>query len=234
MGSPIKFITSPSQVGTETLYIGHPQHNRVMDEKAVAKAVSEAKGVSAAKVLNAWHTLGRIFGEYGEKTVNAKVGEVMTLTHNVKGAFPTSAGPWNPAVNRIVLGVNELAGYRDALKGVIPVNQTEGARPQIYNVMDAATQVFDEITGTDLFRIAGKDLALNPSRDDEFVEFLGRDGASIRAQIVSSDLTSVECRLAEPVAATDFYTLRLFTRSGMDESIGVATCSRANIKLIAA
>ena len=48
--------------------------------------------------------------------------------------------------------------FKTVLAAVIPVNKTEGAKPAINTVLDETTLVYDVITGTDVFSIAGSDL----------------------------------------------------------------------------
>ena len=49
--------------------------------------------------------------------------------------------------------------FKTLLAAIIPTNNSEGAKPTINTVLDETTLVYDVITGTDVFSIAGSDLA---------------------------------------------------------------------------
>ena len=92
-------------------------------------------------------------------------------------------------------------------------------------MLDEATREYDVITGTDLFSIAGSDLAPDAEKDDEYVALVSKDGAETRAAIEFSDLQNVKARLGAALPAGE-YTLKVYTRSGLGEEFGVHVATR--------
>ena len=124
-----------------------------------------------------------------------------------------------------MLNAFELDPFKSALAGYLPVNRTEGAKPVINTVFDETTRVYDEITGTDLFSIAGSDLAPDATKEDEYVALVSSTGVETKAEIEFSDLQNVKARLASALPAGQ-YTLKVFTRSGFGEDFGVRVATK--------
>ena len=125
----------------------------------------------------------------------------------------------------LVLNAFELDPFKSALAGFIPVNRTEGAKPVINTVFDETTRVYDEITGTDLFSIAGNDLAPDATKEDEYVALVSALGVETKAEITFSDIQNVKARLASALPAGQ-YTLKVCTRSGFGDEFGVKCATR--------
>ena len=143
----------------------------------------------------------------------------------VKGAFETVHGPWTPGVNMLVLNAFELDPFKSVLAGFVPVNRTEGAKPAINTVFDETTRVYDEITGTDLFSIAGNDLAPDATKEDEYVALVSAQGVEAKCEIEFSDVQNVKARLSSALPAGQ-YALKVYTRSGFGEQFGVHVATR--------
>ena len=92
-------------------------------------------------------------------------------------------------------------------------------------MLDETTLVYDVITGTDVFSIAGADLAPDPTKDDEYVALADARGLETKAEIEFSDLQNVKARLASSLLAGE-YTLKVYTRSGLGDQFGVHVASR--------
>ena len=107
----------------------------------------------------------------------------------------------------------------------MPLNSTEGAKPAINTVLDETTLVYDVITGTDVFSIAGADLAPDTTKDDEYVALADVHGVETKAEITFSDLQNVKAHLASALPAGE-YTLKVYTRSGLGDQFGVHVAAR--------
>ena len=167
-------------------------------------------------------------GQKGKTTNDTKIHDIdgiASVRNVVKGSFETIHGPWVPGVNMLVLNAFELDPFKSALAGYLPVNRTEGAKPVINTVFDETTRVYDEITGTDLFSIAGSDLAPDATKEDEYVALVSSAGVETKAEIEFSDLQNVKARLASALPAGQ-YTLKVFTRSGFGEDFGVRVATK--------
>ena len=112
-----------------------------------------------------------------------------------------------------------------ALAAIVPENKTEGSSPVINTVLDETTMVYDVITGTDVFSIAGAELALDMTKDDEYVALVNAQGVETKCVVDFSDLQNVKAHLESALPAGQ-YTLKVYTRSGLGDEYGVHVASR--------
>ena len=114
----------------------------------------------------------------------------------MKGSFANSYGPWVKGKNLLILNAVELDPFKSMLAGVTPVNRTGSIMPVIKSVLDNVTGVYNVIAGINAFTIAGTDLGPDTSKEDEYVGVIASDGTLVKAEIVSSDLTTVKAAVA--------------------------------------
>jgi hypothetical protein len=206
-------------------YIGHVQHDRAMSRREAYEYLSQQTGFKPAQLRAAFLGLAKALAANAARGNSSGIDGVATIRNVVKGAFETVHGPWTPGVNMLVLNAFELDPFKGALAGFVPVNRTEGAKPVINTVFDETTRVYDEITGTDLFSIAGNDLAPDATKEDEYVAFANAQGVETKAEITFADLQNVKAHLAAALEPGD-YTLKVYTRSGLGERFGVHVAKR--------
>jgi hypothetical protein len=206
-------------------YIGHVQHDRAMSRREAYEYLSQQTGFKPAQLRAAFLGLGKALAANAARGNSSGIDGVASIRNVVKGAFETVHGPWVPGVNMLVLNAFELDPFKSALAGFIPVNRTEGAKPVINTVFDETTRVYDEITGTDLFSIAGNDLAPDATKEDEYVALVSALGVETKAEITFSDIQNVKARLASALPAGQ-YTLKVCTRSGFGDEFGVKCATR--------
>ena len=132
---------------------------------------------------------------------------IASIRNYVKGSFAGLAGPWVKGVNYLSVQAVEMEPFKTLLAAILPVNNSEGAKPAINTVLDETTLVYDVITGTDVFSIAGSDLA----PDATVIDF--------------SDLQNVKAHLESGLLAGE-YTLKVYTRSGLGDEFGVHVATR--------
>ena len=206
-------------------YIGHVQHDRAMSRREAYEYLSQQTGFKPAQLRAAFLGLGKALAANAARGNSSGIDGVASIRNVVKGAFETVHGPWVPGVNMLVLNAFELDPFKSALAGFIPVNRTEGAKPVVNTVFDETTRVDDEITGTDLFSIAGNDLAPDATKEDEYVALVSALGVETKAEITFSDIQNVKARLASALPAGQ-YTLKVCTRSGFGDEFGVKCATR--------
>ena len=206
-------------------YIGHVQHDRAMSRREAYEYLSQQTGFKPAQLRAAFLGLAKALAANAARGNSSGIDGVASIRNVVKGAFETVHGPWVPGVNMLVLNAFELDPFKSALAGFIPVNRTEGAKPVINTVFDETTRVYDEITGTDLFSIAGNDLAPDATKEDEYVALVSALGVETKAEITFSDIQNVKARLASALPAGQ-YTLKVCTRSGFGDEFGVKCATR--------
>ncbi|MBQ6102757.1 MAG: hypothetical protein IJL06_03710, partial [Kiritimatiellae bacterium] len=187
--------------------------------------LSQQTGFKPAQLRAAFRGLAKALAANAARGTSSGIDGVASIRNVVKGSFETVPGPWTPGVNMLLVNAFELDPFKSALAGFVPVNRTEGARPVINTVFDEVMRVYDEITGTDLFSIAGNDLAPDATKEDEYVALADAHGAETRCEIEFSDVQNVKARLASALPAGQ-YTLRVYTRSGFGDEFGVRVASR--------
>ena len=128
-------------------------------------------------------------------------------------------------VNSLVVAAVELDPFKSVLAGIVPSNNTDGANPVINTVLDETTREYGVITGTDVFSIAGADLAPDSEKEDEYVCLTDGDGVEHKAEITYSDLQNVKAKFDVALPAGE-YTLCVSTRSGMGDEFGVKKATR--------
>lgn len=223
----VKFVTMK---GSNTLtatpyYIGIVQHERTMGKREAYEFLAQETGYRAAAIRAVFMALRDYIRENADKGNITFIDGVASIRNVVKGPFQGLTGPWVKGVNHLAVNAVELDPFKSVLADILPSNKTDGAKPVIYTVLDDVTGVYDVITGTDAFSIAGADLAPDDSKDDEYICFVGKDGVEHRATITFSDLQNVKAALPAPLPAGE-YTLAVYTRSGLGSEFGVAKVTR--------
>ena len=206
-------------------YIGHVQHDRAMSRREAYEYLSQQTGFRPAQLRAAFLGLAKALAANAARGNSSGIDGVASFRNVARGAFETVHGPWRPGVNMLVVNAFELDPFKSALSGFVPVNRTEGAKPVINTVFDETTRVYDEITGTDLFSIAGNDLAPDANAEDEYVALVNAQGVETKCEIEFSDVQNVKARLASALPAGQ-YTLKVYTRSGFGGEFGVHVATR--------
>ena len=223
----IKFITvkGNGDLAREPFYVGIPQHERTISAREAYELCAEHTGYKATAVRAVFKALAAAVRDNQALGNITYLDGVASIRNYVRGAFESLSGPWNKGVNLLVVNAVEMDPFKSLLAGIVPVNNTEGAKPAINTVFDETTLEYDLITGTDLFSIAGSDLAPDAEKADEYVALVAKDGTETRAAIEFSDLQNVKARL-EAALPEGEYTLKVYTRSGPGEEYGVHVATR--------
>ena len=150
---------------------------------------------------------------------------IASIRNYVRGSFDGLTGPWVKGRNHLAVKAVAVDPFKTLLAAIVPVNNTEGAKPVINTVLDETTMVYDVITGTDVFSIAGAELALDATKDDEYVALVDAHGAEAKCEVDFSDLQNVKAHLESAIPAGQ-YTLKVYTRSGLGDAYGVHVATR--------
>ena len=223
----VKFITvkGSENVGRSPFYIGVAQHERTMPKRETYEYCAERTGYKATAVRAVFMAAAEFIRENQRRGNITYLDGVASIRNYVRGAFAGLNGPWVKGRNVLMVNAVEMEPFRSLLAAVVPVNRTEGAKPAINTVLDETTLVYDVITGTDTFSIAGADLAPDTTKEDEYVALVDVHGIETKAEITFSDLQNVKAHLASSLLAGE-YTLKVYTRSGLGDQFGVHVASR--------
>ena len=223
----VKYITvkGPDRLAREPFYMGIPQHDRTLSRREFYDLVAGRPGYKPTAVKAVFMALAEYIRENQRKGNITYIDGVASIRNYVRGSFAGLAGPWVKGVNYLSVKAVEMDPFKALLAAVVPTNKTEGAKPAINTVLDETTLVYDVITGTDVFSIAGADLAPDATRDDEYVALVDAHGVETRATTTLSDLQNVKAHLEAALPAGE-YTLKVYTRSGLGERFGVKAATR--------
>ena len=223
----VKFITIKGQgeIARTPFYMGIVQHERTLSAQETYALCADHTGYKATAIKAVFMAVAEYIRENQRRGNITFIDGVASIRNYVRGAFAGLAGPWVKGVNYLMVNAVEMEPFKTVLAAVVPTNRTEGAKPVINTVLDETTLVYDVITGTDPFSIAGADLAPDPTKDDEYVALADAHGVETKAAITFSDLQNVKAQLAAALPA-GAYTLKVYTRSGLGEEFGVHVATR--------
>ena len=223
----VKFITmkGASNIASVPFYRGFVQHDRTMSRRETYDYCAERTGYTPTAVKAVFMALAQYIRENQRKGNITYLNGVASIRNYVRGSFAGLAGPWVKGVNYLAVNAVEMDPFKSLLGAIMPVNKTEGAKPVINTVLDETTLVYDVITGTDPFSIAGADLAPDATKDDEYVALVDAHGVETKAVIDFSDLQNVKAHLEGGLLAGE-YTLKVCTRSGLGDEFGVHVATR--------
>ena len=223
----VKFMTVKGQgnLANTPFYVGFVQHERTMSRRETYDYCAERTGFKAAAIRAVFLALAEFIRENQRKGNITYLDGVASIRNYAKGAFAGLAGPWVKGVNYLSVQPVEMDPFKSLLAAILPTNNSEGAKPAINTVLDETTLVYDVITGTDVFSIAGSDLAPDATKADEYVALVDAHGVETKAVIDFSDLQNVKAHLESGILAGE-YTLKVYTRSGLGDEFGVHVATR--------
>ena len=223
----VKFITvkGSENLGRSPFYVGLVQHERTMSRRETYEYLAERTGYKATAIRAVFMAAAEFIRENQRKGNITYIDGVASIRNYVRGAFAGLSGPWVKGRNVLMVNAVEMEPFKSLLAAILPTNNTEGAKPVINTVLDETTLVYDVITGTDTFSIAGADLAPDTTKEDEYVALVDVHGIETKAEITFSDLQNVKAHLASSLLAGE-YTLKVYTRSGLGDQFGVHVASR--------
>ena len=223
----VKYVTvkGSERLGRNPFYVGLVQHDRTLSPSETYELCASHTGYKATVIRAVFMALAEFIRENQRKGNITFLDGVASIRNYVRGAFEGLAGPWVKGRNYLTVQAVELEPFKTLLAGLVPLNSTEGAKPAINTVLDETTLVYDVITGTDGFSIAGADLAPDTTKADEYVALADVHGIETKAEITFSDLQNVKAHLASALPAGE-YTLKVYTRSGLGDQFGVHVAAR--------
>ena len=223
----VKYITvkGSENLGRSPFYVGLVQHDRTMSSREAYEYIAQWTGYKATAVRAVFLAMAEYIRENQRKGNITFIDGVASIRNYVRGAFDALTGPWVKGRNVLMVNAVEIDPFKSLLGAITPLNRTEGAKPVINTVLDETTLVYDVITGTDTFYIAGADHAPDTTKGDEYVALVSAQGVETKAEITFSDLQNVKAQLASALPAGE-YTLKVYTRSGLGDQYGVHVATR--------
>ena len=131
-----------------------------MSRRETYEYCAERTGFKAAAVRAVFMALAEFIRANQRKGNITYLDGIASIRNYVKGLFAGLAVPWVKGVNYLSVQAVEMEPFRSLIAAILPVNNSEGAKPAINTVLDEVTLVYDVITGTDVFRVAGFNMVL--------------------------------------------------------------------------
>ncbi|MDD6029794.1 MAG: DUF4469 domain-containing protein [Kiritimatiellae bacterium] len=223
----VQYVTAKGSgsISSTPFYVGLVQHERTMSRRESYETLAARTGYRATALRAVFMALAEYVRENAGRGNITYIDGVASIRNTCKGAFEGLAGPWTKGRNHLMVAAVELDPFKSVLGDLVPTNKTGGAKPAINTVFDDVTGVYDVITGTDAFSVAGSDLAVDATKPDEYVALVNARGEETRATVTFSDLQNVKAHLESALPA-GAYTLKVCTRSGLGAEYGVCTATR--------
>ena len=203
------------------------QNNRILSKRETYAYLTEEVGGKRADHAAAWKAIMSEIVANGAIGNATRIDGLGVFRNTVKGGFPTSVGPWTKGRNLILIECSELAEFRNALEGIVPVNNTQGDKPTIKSILNTDLEEYDVVRVGDILSMAGTNLAPDTERDDEFVAIFKGDELVKKATIVKSELNTVEFKIEGVTLEPGDYRIGIYTRCGdSSEDVSVKSTFR--------
>ena len=223
----VKFISmkGADHLADNPFYVALVQHERTLSKREFYDLAAEYTGYKPTAVKAVFMAAAEFVRENQSRGNITCLDGIASIRNYVRGSFDALTGPWVKGRNHLAVKAVAVDPFKTLLAAIVPVNNTEGAKPVINTVLDETTMVYDVITGTNVFSIAGAELALDTTKDDEYVALANALGFETKCAVDFSDLQNVKAHLESALPAGQ-YTLKVYTRSGLGDQYGVHVATR--------
>ena len=164
------------------------------------------------------------FYDYAAKKIAAEAVRINTGTvaiyPMIDGSFDSEDAEFDPERNSLYVGATLSQSLRDRVAGIVPDSSGEsaGGTVKMDRIYDLTSKLRGVITGTDPFRISGRNLTV-PDAEDESLAHYAKDGVTKVTDIVVSETDGgqqITCQLAATVGVPKgTYKVRLASH-GLD------------------
>ena len=127
----VKFITvkGADRLARSPFYVGLVQHERTMSRRETYEYCAERTGYKATAIRAVFMALAEYIKENQRRGNITYLDGVASIRNYVKGAFAGLSGPWVKGVNYLSVQAVEMDPFKSLLAAILPVNNSEGAKP---------------------------------------------------------------------------------------------------------
>lgn len=231
MSYKMKLRKGSSALSEKDFYVGRILNDRILSKRETYAYLCNEVGGKRADHASAWKALGEYIKDNANKGNALRVENLGVFRNSVKGGFQTSVGPWVKGTNMIKIECFELTSFRNALDGIVPINETQGDKPTIKSLLNTEIEEYDVLRVGDIMSMGGVNLAPDMEREDEYVAIFKGETLIQKATITKSELNTVEFKIEGIALEAGDYKIGIFTRCGdSDEGVSVKSAFR-NIKV---
>ena len=184
------------------------------------------------------------FYDYAAKKIAADAVRINTGTvaiyPMIDGSFDSEDAAFDPERNSLYVGATLSQSLRDRVAGIVPDSTGEdvGGTVKMDRIYDLTSKMRSVITGTDSFRISGRNLTV-PDGDDESLALYAKDGVTKVTDITVTETDGgqlITCQLSAAVGVPKgTYKVRLASH-GLDptDPLTVATLTVSLVEAVPA
>ena len=212
--------------GSASYWIGRVILGQTATPEDVAAVVAQKMRLTASDVLYTFVKIGETVREILQSGRNVSLDWV-TFTISLTGSFEKSNSPFTPGQNALMVRAHARSVLRDCLADVTPRNSTGGLKAAILSVMDNVLMQEGIVAVPSKVLVAGDNILIDPTHDDEGVWLLTKDGdVAATPAVLANDASTLDLDFGElPPDGT--YTLVVKARTGASTDLAPAVARRA-------
>ena len=212
--------------GSAPYWIGRVILGQTATPEEVAAAVAQKMRLAASDVLYAYVKTGETVREILQSGRNVSLDWV-SFTISLTGSFEKSNSPFTPGQNALMVRSHTRSVLRDCLADVTPRNAEGGLKSAILSVMDNVLMQEGIVAVPSKVLVAGDNILIDPTHDDEGVWLLTKDGdVAATPAVLANDASTLDLDFGElPPDGT--YTLVVKARTGASTDLAPAVARRA-------
>ena len=212
--------------GAAPYWIGSVLLGNPATPEEVAAAVAGKMRLAASDILYVYVKTGETVREILQSGRNVSLDWV-AFTISLTGSFEKSNSPFTPGQNALLIRSHARSAIRDCLAGVTPRNATGGLKAAILSVMDNVLMQEGIIAVPSKVLVAGDNILIDPTHDDEGVWLVTKDGdVAATPAVLANDASTLDLDFGElPPDGT--YTLVVKARTGASTDLAPAVARRA-------
>lgn len=212
--------------GAAPYWIGSVLLGSTATTEEVAAAVAGKMRLAASDVLYAYVKTGEAVREILQSGRNVNLDWV-AFTISLTGSFEKANSPFTPGQNALMVRAHARSVLRDCLADVTPRNATGGLKAAILSVMDNVLMQEGIISVPSKVLVAGDDILIDPTHDDEGVWLVTKDGDVVATPtVLANDASTLDLDFGE-LPPDGAYTLVVKARTGASTDLAPAVARRA-------
>lgn len=211
--------------GAASYWIGRMMSGRTATSEEVAAIVAGKLRLSPSDVQYLYVKTGETVREIVMNGRNVNLDWV-AFTISLTGSFEKCDSPFAVGRNVLMVRAHARPVLRDCLVGVTPRNATGGLKAAILTVMDNVAMEEGVITVPSKVLVAGNNILIDPTHDDEGVWLVDKNGdVAATPAVLSNDASLLDLDFGE-LPPDGSYALLVKARTGASTDFAPAVARR--------
>ena len=137
----VKFVSmkGSDRVARNPFYVALVQHERTLSKREFYDLAAEYTGYKPTAVKAVFMAAAAFIRDNQAKGNITHLDGIASIRNYVRGSFDGLAGPWVKGRNYLAVKAVAMDPFKTLLAAIVPVNNTEGAKPVINTVLDETT-----------------------------------------------------------------------------------------------